>query len=96
MYQAKPQPINVPSSTVYCRVCGKVSYSRSGVHPQCAQNEADLKRLEIEKHSSPRPAEKLVHASELKAWHKRCPKCRGQVHVSKKACNCGHVFKRGV
>lgn len=29
-----------------CPVCGKMSYSRGGVHPQCAHKQADAPRLE--------------------------------------------------
>lgn len=28
-----------------CPVCGKVSYSRGGIHPQCSQSREDAPRL---------------------------------------------------
>lgn len=34
-----PQPVKVP-----CPICGQVSYSRGGIHPQCAVQQADEPR----------------------------------------------------
>jgi hypothetical protein len=40
--EKKPELIYFPRERNYCRVCGKVSYSLSGEHPQCAITRADL------------------------------------------------------
>jgi hypothetical protein len=37
----KTEPIYLPPIRNYCPVCGKVSYSVSGEHPQCALTRAD-------------------------------------------------------
>lgn len=37
----KPSPIHPTPNRRLCPVCGKVSYSRSGEHPQCSVNRAD-------------------------------------------------------
>ena len=37
----KPPPIHTAPARQLCPVCGKVSYSRSGEHPQCALARAD-------------------------------------------------------
>jgi hypothetical protein len=28
----------------------------------------------------------------LRPWHKRCPKCRAELHIRKSTCDCGHRF----
>jgi hypothetical protein len=40
----RPRPLFEPPSCQICPVCGNVSYSRSGIHPQCAQNQADSRQ----------------------------------------------------
>jgi hypothetical protein len=37
----KLEPLVVAPKPHLCPVCGKASYSRSGVHPQCCQASAD-------------------------------------------------------
>lgn len=41
MSEKKPQPIGLIPVRKHCPVCGKVAYSRGGVHPQCALARAD-------------------------------------------------------
>jgi hypothetical protein len=41
MSEKKPEVIYFPANRKYCPVCGKVSYSQSGEHPQCAVARAD-------------------------------------------------------
>ena len=94
MSAKKPQPL-IPAR-VYnrCPVCGEISYSRAGVHPQCSVRQAD------EKHKSRSKRAKLLEkeektatpASGISAWQKSCPKCNALQHVRKKVCGCGHTF----
>ena len=44
MSEKKPTPIFVERNGKICPVCGKPSYSREGVHPQCAMTQADASR----------------------------------------------------
>jgi hypothetical protein len=44
MSEKKPIPIVVERSRKSCPVCGKRSYSRDGVHPQCSMILADAPR----------------------------------------------------
>ena len=76
-----------------CPVCGQPSYSKEGIHPQCAvelsdaplQKElAELKKQEAAEKKQPRQ----------KSWNKKCPKCRVELHVRRKSCDCGHEFER--
>lgn len=41
MSEKKPELIYFPAVRNFCPVCGKVSYSRSGEHPQCSMARAD-------------------------------------------------------
>lgn len=92
----KPRPIDEAPDRVRCPVCGEVSYSRSGIHPQCALKQADLKRLKRPAKAAKTKASGNAwsQSSGQKAWHKPCPKCKKQVHVRKMDCACGYSFKR--
>jgi hypothetical protein len=73
-----------------------VSYSAGGIHPQCAEEQADASRVarlkKIRKASKPKG--KSANPNAVSPWHKRCPKCRAEVHIRKQACDCGHRFAR--
>lgn len=97
MSNKKPAPLLLSSRRTreFCPVCGTVSYSREGIHPQCAQQQADAARMEVvkkaQKNAPPKP--KMPNPLALSPWHKRCPKCRAEVHVRKMTCPCGHEFR---
>jgi len=90
MNNKKPTPVIQQRGGKECPVCHKPSYSRDGIHPQCAIEQADLprrKRLAAEK----KLQEKTKKAPKQKAaWNKKCPKCHVEVHVRLKVCKCGH------
>lgn len=44
MSEKKPISIGIDRNVKLCPVCGKKSYSRGGVHPQCAMVRADAPR----------------------------------------------------
>jgi hypothetical protein len=44
MSEKKPTPIHLERLGSCCPVCGKRSYSRDGIHPQCAMVQADAPR----------------------------------------------------
>ncbi len=46
MSEKKPEPMFVAPQIKICPVCGKQSYSREGIHPQCATVQADSARKE--------------------------------------------------
>ena len=75
-----------------CPVCGQSSYSKDGIHPQCAVQLADESRKE-----QLQAARKMASQSsepKQKSWNKQCPKCKTQLHVRRKECDCGHVFRQ--
>src|SRR5258708_2201129 len=77
-----------------CCVCGMVTYSFGGIHPQCAQEQADVPRVEAFKAAKKAENPKEEHASrdQLSPWQKLCPKCRTVLHIRKLTCDCGHRF----
>lgn len=90
--QKKPDPLfTPPPGRKRCPVCGEISYSSAGIHPQCAQEQADAVRTKRAKPSE-KSEKKPSKASGLRPWHRRCPKCRALVHVRKSDCECGFTF----
>ena len=86
----KPVPIVPQSVKNLCPICGKASYSRDGIHPQCALQQADEPRnLRLR---AARKTEVKVSAPRQRLWSKKCPKCGTQVHVRLVECGCGHTF----
>lgn len=73
-----------------CPVCGQSSYSKDGVHPQCSVQLADEERAKELIEARKKPASKA--GQPRKSWNKQCPKCKAQLHVRRKQCDCGHTF----
>ena len=91
MQHKKPVPLVTGSPRPICPVCGQTSYSRAGIHPQCAVKQADNKRLErIRERSTADSNEQPAPIGE--AWQKICPKCKVLLHVRRKECDCGYDF----
>jgi len=91
MQHKKPPPLVSGSRRPVCPVCGQTSYSRAGIHPQCAVKQADDKRLERireRNRAGSDPPLNIVSG----AWQKVCPKCNTSLHVRRKACDCGFEF----
>ena len=94
MTEKKPQPLIPARVRNRCPVCGEISYSRDGVHPQCSVRKAD------EKHKNRIKREQLLAkeekpatpASGIAPWQKSCPMCNALQHVRKTVCGCGHTF----
>lgn len=87
----KPHPLISTPLRKHCPVCGQVSYSVAGIHPQCCVRQADAKRMEkVQRTAKSRKPAKT--GASLTPWQKRCPQCREIVHCRKSACRCGHNF----
>lgn len=80
----KPEPLLPSRLRALCPVCGKPSYSRAGVHPQCAMLAADQAHARRTTVSPPQPAPQ-PHAH-------RCPRCQEIQSVRRRTCECGHVL----
>jgi hypothetical protein len=91
MQHKKPVPLVTGCRRPICPVCGQTSYSRAGIHPQCAVKQADNKRLErIRERGRAESDAQSTHVGG--AWQKICPKCKASLHVRRKACDCGFEF----
>ncbi len=89
MSEKKPVPTQNSGKGKTCPVCGKQSYSREGIHPQCAAVQADATRAEEIREKKRRDA----NVAKPSSWNKKaCPKCKQELHVRQKECQCGHVF----
>lgn len=91
MSEKKPDPLIPRQRNERCPVCGEISYSLAGVHPQCSVRQADEKRMNRTKRENQvgKPAKPV---SDVKPWQRVCPKCKALQHVRKKVCECGHAF----
>ena len=88
----KPEPISPQPVREACPICGKPSYSRDGIHPQCALSRSDAARtaqLKAKRKAAPKPVKPPRHA-----LSKKCPLCGTLVHIRMKNCPCGHEFAR--
>jgi len=89
----QPRTFAYPSKKAKaCPVCGQSSYSKDGIHPQCAVQLADESRKEILQ--AARKEASQSGQNKQKSWNKQCPKCSTQLHVRRKECDCGHVFRQ--
>lgn len=102
-YNKRPTPLfsSEAAKGAVCPVCGFKSYSREGIHPQCSLQRADQKRTARLKRQKARtkssetqtPTQAASQSSfAVKPWHKRCPRCRVQIHVRRSGCDCGYTF----
>ena len=89
MSEKKPTHLISQVNGKVCPVCGHQTYSKGGIHPQCAVFQADAPRAE--KLKAERKHE--VNAAKQSTWtKKKCPKCGSESHVRRKVCDCGHAF----
>jgi hypothetical protein len=94
MSEKKPTPPIPARVRNRCPVCGELSYSREGIHPQCLVKQADEKRSNrIKREKLMAVADKnATPTNRITPWQKQCPKCSTVQHVRKTACVCGHRF----
>ena len=76
---------------ILCPICGKASYSRGGIHPQCAMQQADEPRT-LKLREARKAEVKAAGKARPRSWKKRCPKCGTSLHVRREQCECGHKF----
>ncbi len=50
-----------------------------------------MNRLKAAKRREPKA--KVSNPLALSPWHKRCPRCRAELHIRKSTCDCGHKFE---
>ena len=93
MSHKKPTPIIGKHNTKICPVCGKPSYSAGGIHPQCAEKQANAREQQLKAKKKTEAKKKPVAKKLPQTWNqKKCPECGVEVHVRKKKCDCGFDF----
>ena len=92
MVTRKTRPLYAPPFRKHCPVCGEISYSAAGIHPQCAVQQAEAQRIKRIKPPSKLTKKKTTTDADAKPWQKICPKCQAHMHVRKKLCDCGYAF----
>jgi uncharacterized protein (UPF0212 family) len=94
MSEKKPTPIVVEPDSKKCPICGKPSYSRGGIHPQCAVTQADSPRkIQLAAQKKALAVTKAeTDQSKLDAADKDCPECNMRVPAARETCHCGHEF----
>jgi len=81
-----------------CPVCGTTTYSRGGIHPQCASERQDKVILAKRKATEDSQAGENKGNSGAaldqprKQWTKPCPRCKRQLPARRAACECGFSF----
>ena len=96
MHAKKPDPLPTREAKALriCDVCGEVSYSAAGMHPQCAQQQADERRIAGIKAEKKAAAQNPATGPAVsKPWTKLCPKCQLAMHIRKRQCDCGYLFR---
>ncbi len=91
----KPTPTLESRDAKLCIVCGKRSYSRNGIHPQCAVRQAEAPRtlrLKAERKLQAKKGTATKSPARTTWTKKHCPKCGAELHVRKKNCSCGFHF----
>lgn len=87
MSEKKPIVFQMSRARGNCPVCGKPSYSSTGMHPQCALARADALSRADRKKAGP-----TVSKVKRKSWSKPCPKCKREIPARRVVCDCGHNF----
>jgi hypothetical protein len=94
MSEKKPVPVTVEPRGRKCPICGKVSYSQGGIHPQCAMVQADEPRrirLAAERQAVAKTKAE-TDRSKQNQFEKICPRCKSRVPSRRGVCECGHTF----
>jgi hypothetical protein len=92
MNHEKPKLVIQERGRKTCPVCGKSSYSRDGIHPQCAIQQSDAPR-QLQLQAEKRQALLSKKPPRQKSWNRKCPHCHVEVHIRRKVCDCGYKFE---
>ena len=93
MAEPNPTSNSMTKGKKVCPVCGQPSYSREGIHPQCAIEQSDAPRQEELARLKKKAATEKKQPRQ-RSWNKKCPKCGTELHVRRKSCECGHAFEK--
>jgi hypothetical protein len=79
-----------------CPVCGKTTYSRGGIHPQCASQRAAKIVRAAHLEAEEKTGKVAAIAQPRQQWTKQCGKCKRLIHVRCAVCECGFAFPKKV
>src|SRR6185436_10930365 len=89
----KPVVVIPGPEKILCPICGKPTYSRGGIHPQCAMEQADEPR--ITRLRNARRADANTEKPRPMLHKKRCPECDSYSDARREVCGCGFHFSVG-
>jgi hypothetical protein len=92
MSDKKPVPATLHREIRLCPVCGQVSYSKNGIHPQCAVAQADAPRRKLLVEQKRQLANEKKALTVRKSSLKKCPACGLLLPVHASLCSCGQRF----
>ena len=69
----KPVTVIPGPDRIFCPICGKATYSRGGIHPQCAMEQADQPR--VTRLRNARRTEAKTEKPKPHVYKKKCPEC---------------------
>ena len=83
----KPRPLYLAPERKRCPVCGEISYSSVGIHPQCAVEQCDAERMKrITVQRVPIAETESARSTLVQS---ACPKCGKQQAAAGITCECG-------
>lgn len=86
----KPVVVAPQPERTKCPICGQTTFSRGGVHPQCAMQQADAPRIAQLRAKSHAAAK--IEKAKGPIRKKKCPTCDALHDVGQKVCKCGFRF----
>jgi hypothetical protein len=87
MSAKKPRPHRELGPGRVCPVCGKASYSVTGIHPQCAMAREAAAQHALTKSATAVAVDKPPAS---RSWWKQCPRCRRKLAPRRAVCDCGY------
>jgi hypothetical protein len=88
----KPVIVVPGPARIFCPICGEATYSRGGIHPQCAMAQADEPRATRLRNA--RRTEATIDKPNTHVF-KKCPECDASSDPRRMVCNCGYRFSVG-
>ena len=79
-----------------CPVCGKTTYSRGGIHPQCASEQADRIVRAARKAAEEKEGKLVATVQPRQQWTKPCVRCKRLVPARRSVCECGFAFPKKI
>jgi hypothetical protein len=89
----KPVIVIPGPEKILCPICNEPTYSRGGIHPQCAMEQADEARVTLLRNA--RRADDKRGRPIPQVHKKRCPECDSYSDAQREVCWCGFHFSVG-